>query len=88
LGEGFLSTPLKKNIKIEHIPEREDDWESDYFHRMLYGVLKAVTEYISMGKPYSGMRKIFLNTLGGDFISLTGTQYNLPAEFLIYFKNK
>jgi predicted transposase/invertase (TIGR01784 family) len=41
------------------IVEIQNNRELDYFHRMLYGVSKAVTEYINMGDPYSNVKKIY-----------------------------
>ncbi|MCL2329494.1 MAG: Rpn family recombination-promoting nuclease/putative transposase [Bacteroidetes bacterium] len=32
---------------------------SSYFHRMLYGVSKSITEYISMGEDYENIRKVY-----------------------------
>ena len=87
--EGFLSTLLNENIKIERMLESEGNQEAfddkfnrvdmlaengkgelviieiqnnrelDYFHRMLYGVSKAVTEYISRGEPFANVKKIY-----------------------------
>lgn len=33
--------------------------ELDYFHRMLYGVSKAITDYIGLGDAYSNVRKVY-----------------------------
>ena len=41
------------------IIELQYDSENDYFHRMLYGVSKAVTEHIHEGEPYSAVRKVY-----------------------------
>ena len=41
------------------IIELQYDSENDYFQRMLYGVSKAVTEYIHEGEPYSAVRKVY-----------------------------
>ena len=41
------------------IIELQYDREYDYFQRMLYGVSKAVTEYIYKGDPYSCLRKVY-----------------------------
>ena len=87
--EGFLSTLLNEDIKIERMLESESNQETfddkfnrvdmlaenskgelviieiqnnrelDYFHRMLYGASKAVTEYISLGEPFIKVRKIY-----------------------------
>ena len=39
--------------------EVQNDSEVDYFHRMLYGVSKLVTEYIKEGEPYGTIKKIY-----------------------------
>lgn len=39
--------------------EVQQDSEIDYFHRMIYGVSKLVTEYINEGEPYGSIRKVF-----------------------------
>ncbi len=39
--------------------EVQNDSEIDYFHRMLYGVSKLVTEYIKEGQPYGTIRKVY-----------------------------
>jgi hypothetical protein len=87
--EGFLSTLLGENIKIDRMLESEgnqnrfddkfnrvdmlaensrgelviieiqNNRELDYFHRMLYGVSKAVTEYISKGDAYANVKKVY-----------------------------
>ena len=87
--EGFLSTLLNEDIKIERMLESESNQDAfddkfnrvdmlaenskgelviieiqnnrelDYFHRMLYGASKAVTEYISLGEPFIKVRKIY-----------------------------
>jgi predicted transposase/invertase (TIGR01784 family) len=41
------------------IIELQYDSENDYYQRMLYGVSKAVTEYIHVGEPYSAVRKVY-----------------------------
>ena len=41
------------------IIELQYDSENDYFLRMLYGVSKAITEYIHEGDPYSAVRKVY-----------------------------
>ena len=33
--------------------------EDEYFHRMLYGVSKAITDHISKGQMYQNVRKVF-----------------------------
>jgi predicted transposase/invertase (TIGR01784 family) len=39
--------------------EVQNDAEIDYFHRILYGVSKLVTEYIKEGEPYGTIKKIY-----------------------------
>jgi predicted transposase/invertase (TIGR01784 family) len=39
--------------------EVQNDSEIDYFHRMLYGVSKLVTEYIKEGEKYGTIKKIY-----------------------------
>lgn len=41
------------------IIEVQNSRELSYFHRMLYGVSKAITEYIGLGKPYEKVRKVY-----------------------------
>ena len=41
------------------IIEIQNNRELDYFHRMLYGVSKAITGYIGLGDAYSNVRKVY-----------------------------
>lgn len=41
------------------IIEVQNNRELDYFHRMLYGVSKAIAEYIDLGDAYSKARKVY-----------------------------
>lgn len=51
---------LVKNSKEELIIiEIQNQSEYDYFHRMAYGTSKVLTEYISVGQPYSDIKKVF-----------------------------
>ncbi len=51
---------LVKSDKDElMLVEVQNDSEVDYFHRMLYGVSKLVTEYIKEGEPYGTIKKIY-----------------------------
>ncbi len=44
---------LVKNSKDEFvIIEIQNQNEYDYFHRMIYGASKVISEYISVGQPY------------------------------------
>lgn len=87
--EGFLSSLIGCNFKIDKFLESESNQEDEddkynrvdilaendkgelciievqnsreltYFHRMLYGVSKAITEYIGLGNPYDKVRKVY-----------------------------
>jgi hypothetical protein len=51
---------LVKSQKDElMLVEVQNDSEIDYFHRMLFGVAKLVTEYIKEGEPYGTIKKIY-----------------------------
>ncbi|MFV0346334.1 MAG: Rpn family recombination-promoting nuclease/putative transposase [Bacteroidales bacterium] len=51
---------LVKNSKGELvIIEIQSQTEFDYFHRMVYGTSKAVTEYIEAGEPYENVKKVY-----------------------------
>ncbi len=39
--------------------EVQNDSQLDYFHRMLYGASKLITEYIDQGDQYSTIKKVF-----------------------------
>ncbi len=39
--------------------EVQNDVEKDYFHRMIYGISKLITEYIKEGEPYGTLKKAF-----------------------------
>ncbi|WP_293668110.1 Rpn family recombination-promoting nuclease/putative transposase [uncultured Parabacteroides sp.] len=41
------------------IIEVQNNRELDYFHRMLYGASKAITEYINEGQEYGIIRKVY-----------------------------
>ena len=45
------------------IIEIQDSKEYDYFHRMLYGTSKAISEHIKEGQPYSFVKKIIAVTI-------------------------
>ncbi len=68
--------------------EVQNDSEVDYFHRMLYGVSKLVTEYIKEGEPYGTIKKIYsINIVyfglgqGKDYV------YEYKGEFIGLHKN-
>ena len=51
---------LAENSKGELIiVEVQNNRELDYFHRMLYGVSKAITEYIREGEEYRQIKKLY-----------------------------
>lgn len=39
--------------------EVQYDDEDDYFHRMVYGISKLISEYISEGQPYGSIKKAY-----------------------------
>ncbi len=50
---------LTQNSKNEVvIIEIQNTYEIDYFHRMAYGASKALTENLSLGQPYSEIKKV------------------------------
>ncbi len=50
---------LTKNSKNELvIIEIQNTYEIDYFHRMAYGASKALSEHLSLGQPYSEIKKV------------------------------
>ena len=80
-SEGNMTDKEDKSNKVDILVEIDDrelviielqyDSVLDYYHRMLYGVSKSITDYISRGDPYSKVRKVYsINIvyfeLGGD----------------------
>ena len=45
------------------IIEVQNSKEYDYFHRILYGTSKAITEYINEGEPYAKVKKVISVTI-------------------------
>jgi len=39
--------------------EVQNSTEQDYFHRMLYGTSKLITEFLEKGEPYSKVKKVY-----------------------------
>lgn len=80
---------LVKSDKNElMLVEVQNDSEVDYFHRMLYGVSKLVTEYIKEGEPYGTIKKIYsINIVyfslgqGKDYV------YEYKGEFIGLHEN-
>lgn len=55
---------LVENAKGELvIIEVQNSKEYDYFHRILFGAAKAITEHIREGKPYSEVKKVISITI-------------------------
>ena len=55
---------LVKNSKGELvIIEVQNSKEYDYFHRMLFGAAKAITEHIKEGQPYAEVKKVISITI-------------------------
>ena len=55
---------LVENSKGELIIiEIQNSKEYDYFHRMLFGTSKAITEHIKEGQPYANVKKIIAITI-------------------------
>ena len=64
------------------IVEIQNNHELDYFHRMLYGVSKAITEYIKLGEAYRNIRKIYsINILYFDLGQGTDYVYHGKTKF-------
>lgn len=67
--EGNQEDFLDKYTRVDMLAEDEDgeliiieiqnSHEITYFHRMLYGVSKAITEYIGKGDAYDKVRKLY-----------------------------
>lgn len=51
----FVEADYKELVIIE----LQFDSQDDYFLRMIYGVSKAITDYIDKGNPYSAVRKVY-----------------------------
>jgi predicted transposase/invertase (TIGR01784 family) len=72
---------LTQNSKNELIiVEIQNSYEIDYFHRMVFGSSKAVSENLSLGQPYSEIKKVIsINIVyfdlgqGEDYIYQGGT---------------
>ena len=55
---------LVENTKGELIIiEVQNTKEYDYFHRILYGTSKAISEYINEGQPYADVKKVISVTI-------------------------
>ena len=55
---------LVRNQKDEFIIiEVQNSKEYDYFHRIIYGTSKVISEYIEQGEPYSNVKKVISVTI-------------------------
>jgi predicted transposase/invertase (TIGR01784 family) len=82
---------LAENGKGELIiVEVQNNRELVYFHRMLYGVSKAITEYISKSEEYSKIKKLYsVNIVYFDLGQGEDYVYHGRTEFIgIYKKDK
>lgn len=85
---------LAKNNKGELvIIEVQNNHEYDYFHRMLYGASKAITDFIKIGQRYENVKKVYsINIVyfelgqGADYIYRGKTEFrglNVDEELLL-----
>jgi predicted transposase/invertase (TIGR01784 family) len=68
-SEGNPTDKDDKTNKVDILVEADDteliiielqyDTVNEYFHRMLYGVCKAITDYMSRGNDYAKVRKVY-----------------------------
>lgn len=74
---------LVKSDKNELILiELQYDSEVDYFHRMLYGISKLITQYISEGEPYGIIKKAYsINIVYFSLGQGSGYLYEYRGEF-------
>jgi len=58
--EGFLSELIGEDISKKEliIIEIQNSHELDYFLRILFGISKAITEYIKEGESYANIKKV------------------------------
>ncbi len=63
--------------------EVQYDSEVDYFHRMVYGISKLISQYISEGEPYGKLKKAYsINILYFDLGQGKDYMYEYKGEFL------
>jgi predicted transposase/invertase (TIGR01784 family) len=110
--EGFLTSVLRKQVKIQEILESEsnqpeedskfnrvdmlvkldgkdlasievqNDYEKDYFHRILFGASKAVCEHIKLGEGYEKIKKVYsVSIIYFDIGDGKGVVYHGKTEF-------
>ena len=74
---------LVQNTKDEHIiVEVQNTKQYDYFHRILFGASKVITEYIDEGEAYENVKKVISITIayfdlgqGKDYVYHGTTQF-------------
>lgn len=74
---------LVKNTKGEYIIiEVQNTKQHDYFHRILYGAAKVITEYIDEGQAYKNVKKVISITIayfdlgqGDDYVYYGTTNF-------------
>jgi predicted transposase/invertase (TIGR01784 family) len=88
---------LTQNSKNELIiVEIQNTYEIDYFHRMAYGASKALTENLSLGQPYSEIKKVISVNIvyfdlgqGKDYVYKGTTNFQgLHEKDLLQLSNK
>ena len=72
-SEGNKETQDDKHNRVDMLVENgkgeliiievQNSQEYDYFHRILFGASKAVTEYIKEGEPYASVKKVVSITI-------------------------
>ncbi|NME71430.1 Rpn family recombination-promoting nuclease/putative transposase [Flammeovirga aprica] len=80
---------LVKNSKGEYvIIEIQNQKEYDYFHRMLYGTSKVISEYLNLGQPYKDVKKVYsINIVyfdlgqGDDYVYHGKTEFHGIHQF-------
>ena len=91
-SEGNQESPNDKFNRVDMLAENskgelviieiQNNRELDYFHRILYGVSKTITEYISRGEPYTKVRKVYSISIvyfeigqGSDYVYHGSTEF-------------
>lgn len=59
--------------------EVQYDDEDDYFHRMVYGISKLISEYISEGQPYGTIKKAYS-------INITNSSSGLGEDYIYEYE--
>jgi predicted transposase/invertase (TIGR01784 family) len=82
-SEGNKTDKENKSNKVDILVEADDrelviielqyDSVAEYYHRMLFGVSKAITDYMYAGSPYSNVRKVY--SVNIVYFDLEGDDY-------------